>query len=547
MDRASDEFMMTYRRLGRTNLKVSVIGFGTCQLRMVPEQRAIDALTRSFSLGVNIVHTAPDYAGADDLVAEAVRASGREVIVCSQAYGDRETFEGIFETTCAKFRKKKLEMFGIACVDDREMAGENVWGAEGMVEFLQAKKNEGRLSGTFCTTHGTPRFIRKLVESNAFDAILMAYNPIGYHLLSYKPDPPVERESLAANRELFSLFASRDVGLMLMKPLAGGLLCKGKAFKPFYEFPAALAARDVLRSLLTKHPEVACLVPGTNSVEEAEENAFAGHGPLAEDPSLHAAVDAAVRAMQRTLCSRCGECDGTCSRHLPVSWLFRASYIENSRSMPFETLDRLRYFKLLPSGPEAICSTCARVTCHCPQGIDIRAALVGLHEQMKSMPDLQPTTIPADLPALPVAYSARLAYGEWASELRAGRSGEFRLAVDNTGAHGWHRAPGRPEVSLEAVWKPPVRRWWRRAFKPAASENLLLVAMRGDIPSGQRGYFVFEMSAPRQPGQYQLEFRLRFSLNGHVSPRIFLGRFPLRISEKDIIQPRRYRTDENGK
>jgi predicted aldo/keto reductase-like oxidoreductase len=135
--------MMTYRRLGRTNLRVSVIGFGTCQLRMVPEQRAIDALRRSFTLGVNIVHTAPDYEGADDLVAEAVKASGREIFVFSQAYGDRQTFEHIFEATCAKFGKKKLEMFGIACVEDRERAGENVWGAGGMVEFLQAKEARG--------------------------------------------------------------------------------------------------------------------------------------------------------------------------------------------------------------------------------------------------------------------------------------------------------------------------------------------------------------------------------------------------------------------
>jgi predicted aldo/keto reductase-like oxidoreductase len=539
----ADEFMMTYRRLGRTNLKVSVIGFGTCQLRMVPEQRAIDALTRSFSLGVNIVHTAPDYAGADDLVAEAVKASGREVFVCSQAYGDRETFGHIFETTCARFGKKKLEMFGVACVEDREGAGENVWGARGMVEFLRSKKSEGRLLGTFCTTHGVPSYIRKLVESNAFDAILMAYNPIGYHLLSYKPDPPVERESLAANRELFSLFASHDVGLMLMKTLAGGLLCDGKAFKPFCEFPSNLAAGDVLRSLLAKHPEVACVVPGTNSVEEAEENAFAGHGPLVKDPGLQAAVDAAVGAMQRTLCSRCGECDGTCSRHLPVSWLFRAAYIENSRSMPFETLDRLRYFQLHPPGPEAICSTCARGTCHCPQGIDIRAALTSLHEQMKSMPDAQPMSIPMDLPALPVAYSARLAYGEWASELCAGHNVEFRLAVDNTGSHGWHRSPDQPEVSLEAIWKPLPG--WRRIFSGGIGETPGSVLLRGDVPPGQRGYFVIEMAAPQREGRYQLEFYLRFFSDGHLAKRIFLGRFDLRITEKKVGHPRRYRIDED--
>ena len=49
---------MNYRRLGRTNLKVSVVGFGTCQLRLVPDRQAIATLLRGFELGVNLVHQA---------------------------------------------------------------------------------------------------------------------------------------------------------------------------------------------------------------------------------------------------------------------------------------------------------------------------------------------------------------------------------------------------------------------------------------------------------------------------------------------------------
>jgi aryl-alcohol dehydrogenase-like predicted oxidoreductase len=85
---------MTYRRLGLTRFRVDVVGFGTCQLRLKSQQQGIDTLKTGFRLGVNLVHTAPDYEGTDDLVAQAVRESGGKVIVASQGYGDGHTLSG---------------------------------------------------------------------------------------------------------------------------------------------------------------------------------------------------------------------------------------------------------------------------------------------------------------------------------------------------------------------------------------------------------------------------------------------------------------------
>src|SRR5215467_2136046 len=141
---------MEYRRLGRTGLQVSAVGFGTNELRLVPEPQAIDTLLRGFDLGVNIVHTSPDYEGAEGLVAKAVALTDKKIIVASQAYdvhynagGRVYHFERLFENTCELLRTDRLDLYGIAAVDDREAFQENVWGAQGMVEFLLRKKQEG--------------------------------------------------------------------------------------------------------------------------------------------------------------------------------------------------------------------------------------------------------------------------------------------------------------------------------------------------------------------------------------------------------------------
>src|SRR5262249_28745660 len=148
--------------------------------------------------------------------------------------------------------------------------------------------------------------------------------------LSYAPPPGRHFESLPRNRlELFPLCREHDVGLMVMKPLAGGLLCASPAFPPRWErpdLPAPARARDVLRAIL-ETPEVACVLPGTASAAEAEENARAGHGPLAVPAEARRAVEDRVAALQTDVCSRCGLCDTQCSKKLPVSWLFRAAYV----------------------------------------------------------------------------------------------------------------------------------------------------------------------------------------------------------------------------
>jgi hypothetical protein len=178
---------MQYNPVGKTALSISAVGFGTCQLRLVPEQQAIETLTRGFELGVNWVHTAPDYEGADDLVARAIAESGYPVMAFSQGYGDMAYFAYLFESTRQKFNKNHLEMFGIACIEDREALGENVWGPGGMIDFLVQKKQEGRLGGIFCTTHGAPDYVSRLITCGYFDAVMLAYNPLGFHLLSYDP------------------------------------------------------------------------------------------------------------------------------------------------------------------------------------------------------------------------------------------------------------------------------------------------------------------------------------------------------------------------
>lgn len=345
---------MKHNRVARTDVYLSAVGFGTCQLRLVSERQALQTLKRGFHLGVNWEHTAPDYDGTQNLVARAIREYGKDVLMLSQGYGDMAHFEYLFENTCRILGKSRLEMFGIAAIDDREYLGEDVWGSTGMVAFLEKKKAEGRLGGIFCSTHGTAEYISRLIVSGRFDAVMMAYNLLGFHLLSYCPTDHKKVENTPENkRVIFPLALKEGVSLLIMKPLAGGLVSNSTAFPPHHTFftpSEPVSATDQLHAIL-KNPSVCAVAPGTASVAEAEENARAGYGRGKAGVKSDSRIRDVLKALKKGLCRRCGKCETLCSRNLPVSWLFRDAYISNYPSETFETIDALQYFRIHPWPP----------------------------------------------------------------------------------------------------------------------------------------------------------------------------------------------------
>jgi len=520
---------MQYRTLGKTGLRVSVVGFGTTQLRRVGKTQAIDTLLAGFDRGVNIIHTAPDYEGSEELVAAAVARTPHKVIVASNAYdvqynrsGPVRLFESLFEATCRKLRTDRLDLFGIASVEDRENLGENVWGRHGMVEFLQRMKARGRLGATFCTCHGKPEFSRKLIESGAFDAVMLACNDLGFHLLTLHPPANSQFEDIARTRsELVPLCGQRGVGLMVMLPLGGGLLCDSKAFPrdpDVTDVAPKVPAADALRSILAD-PTVSCVLPGTASVAEAQENALAGHTPVLA-PEARQRLGERVRALQTTLCSRCGQCEESCSRQLPISWLFRAGHMALYPCSPYETWEDIEYFRLQPR-TEAACSTCDNVTCACPAGIDIPSTLIALNEKVVDRMRRGQVQPPVSERVPPVGdrwFSARLVTRELPAELRPQESRTCRVCVENHGMRRWH-PPGELHGSTVEL------QVYVNGRKTASVE------VREKVIQGRRCHFVFDLTAPR--GSEKVTLRLQLARHHLWLPTfrplvLFEGYIPVR-------------------
>lgn len=490
--------MMDTREVGASGVRLSVVGFGTAQLQMLPERQAIAAMRRAFELGINWVHTAPDYGGVEHWIARAIRESGREVTVATQCPAYVDLLEPFFENARAIFGRDTLDLYGVNCIEDIEYIGENVWGAGGIIDLLQRKKRAGKLRALFCTTHGPIDYMERLVTCGVFDAVMVAYNPLEFHLLTYYAARIGRRfESLRDIRErLFPLAAARGVSVIVMKPLAAGLLTRGRAFPPaaWPRGGQSLDAADLLRHALA-HPGVCAVVPGIGSVEEAEEDARAGYAPLTLAPGRAALVEATAAEMRLSLCSRCGECESTCSRELPISSMFRDAYIWSYGNETFMADDRENYFALHPSDVLA-CAECDNQSCLCPQGLEVPKALAEVHATVRALRATGRHPGPIELPAPPAIATSHYPFVV-SRELIPGRGGPSvaRFLVQNVGEEMW--------TAFSHIADPAV------AVGVGVTVDGVLTGktpLRQNICPGQRSPVVVEFDAPSAPGAHTVDF-----------------------------------------
>jgi predicted aldo/keto reductase-like oxidoreductase len=394
-------------------------------------------------------------------------------------------------------------MFGISGIDYCEEIGLNVWNSGGLLDFLQRMKKAGRLGAIFCSTHGSPEYAARLVASGCFDAVMLAYNPLGFHVLSYHGAAEGKAyEDLQRNRdEIFRLAREHRVGLLVIKPLAGGLLCRSRAFparERFSEEHPSLTASEVLRTIL-QHPEVSAVVPGAACPEEAEENAIAGHEPLLVSQREQIRIESAIAGLRLSLCSRCGACEPTCSHSLPISWLFREGYIWNYPSDTFEALGRLHYFRLQRDA-ELACARCTERTCRCPSGLDIPTRLERVHQRMLWLRKeglLHATPEELESGTIRGHVSVRVVCRELPRTGSDGRCTACRLWIENAGEENWLSFCTQPQVSRSLALVVSLD-----------GREVQKLPLLHDVGPGQRTHFTFELDAPNGSVRCAVELTL---------------------------------------
>jgi len=307
---------MHYRRLGRTKMMVSEVGFGALPIggRMwghVDDEQSLGALARAFDLGVNFFDTADVYGHghSEELVGRALAKRRANVIIATKVGFDfragepaRANFDPAYirialEASLRRLGTDYIDVYQLHNPPQKLAREDAVW------ETLRDVKAEGtiRFYGVSVRTANDACAYLKAADddtepSRRFgDTLQVAYNLL---------------DQEAADKGVFVEAYRQDWGVISRVPLASGML-SGK-YGPDHEFPRGdfrgdwsrerlsqtVRRVDGLRFLATvernmaqaalafalSQEAVSTVIAGAKTPQQVEENVCASEcGPLGEE------------------------------------------------------------------------------------------------------------------------------------------------------------------------------------------------------------------------------------------------------------------------
>ncbi len=311
---------MKYRRLGKTGLMVSEIGFGAEWMERHTAGECKAVLDRAEALGINILDCWMSNPEVRDSLGQAL--SGRRDRWYIQGHigstwqdgqyvrtRDVEKCRTAFEDLLARLQTDYIDLGMIHFVDT-----ERDWDAAmngPYIEYVRELKARGKIRHIGMSTHN-PIMAKKAAEHGAVEMLLFSVNPaFDMHPTTDDLDTYFDLENYRADlggidpqrAELYKLCEQNDVGITVMKPYAGGRLFDEKRSP----FGVALTPAQCIHYCLTR-PAVASVLAGYDTPEHVEQAVAYETACDAEKDYASVLAHTPKHTFGQGECTYCGHC-----------------------------------------------------------------------------------------------------------------------------------------------------------------------------------------------------------------------------------------------
>jgi len=272
-----------YRQLGRTDLQVSAIGLGTEYLIDQPDAKVATVIRTALDRGINYFDLFFAQPRFRDQMGAAFAAGRRDQSILAAHLGaadidgqyerirDPQLCEQFFLDFLARYRTDYADVLFLHNSDTQEDL-DQMLASGGLLEMARRFQKEGKtrfigFSGHNATTS------RQIVESGAIDVLMFPVN--------------LTNHSMPGRAELFAACGEHQVGLVAMKPYAGGNLLSDATSILVDTFKMGRASLDGAPMLMEKatsitpsqciayvldQPSVATAVPGCADLTQLDDS-----------------------------------------------------------------------------------------------------------------------------------------------------------------------------------------------------------------------------------------------------------------------------------
>ncbi len=373
---------MLYRKLGKTGLDVSILGFGCMRLPTLDKKsegidkpQATEMLYHAIDHGVNYVDTGyPYHNGASEpFLGEILKDGYREKVYLSTKIPSwniekKEDLDYYLEEQLKNLQTEFIDFYMVHNLNQKywpQLEKANVF------EFLDEALSSGKIKCTGFSFHDELEFFMEMVDIYNWDMTLVQYNFMD--------------ENYQAGREGIRYAASQGLGVMVMEPLRGGALVNIPNDIQSIWDQAETKRKPVEWALryIWDNPDVDVVLSGMSTLKQVKDNLkYADEGlpgSLSEDEKfLIKDVKMAYRERIMVDCTACGYCM-PCPEGVNIPKCFM--HYNNAHVYEDKENESMHYFVLLKDEERASnCIECGECEKMCPQMINIKEELKKVKE-----------------------------------------------------------------------------------------------------------------------------------------------------------------------
>lgn len=377
---------MQYRRFGKTEQMVSILGFGCMRLPLledgqIDEELAISLIRQAVDQGVNYIDTAYPYHGqtmgeggaSEPLVGKALQDGYRDKVYLATKspcwlVKEPADFDRFLDEQLARLQTDHLDFYLMHALDTEKWA---ILQANDFAGFLERAIASGRIRYAGFSFHDKLPLFKEIVDAYDWSFCQIQYNYLD--------------EAFQAGTEGLRYAAQRDLGITIMEPLRGGKLAgtmPPDVQAAFDQSPASYSPAQWGLRWVWNHPEVSVVLSGLNQADHLTENLRTAETMLpdsltADELAIIDQAKAVFKARTKVDCTGCRYCQ-PCPNDVPIPQIFK-NYNNIYLFGDNDPADRQQL------GQQAAgCIKCGLCEEHCPQSIAIRGQLAAIALEMET-------------------------------------------------------------------------------------------------------------------------------------------------------------------